>query len=141
MLVTVRLPFWPPVAEGVKVTLRAAISPGFRIVPLGIPPAVKPGPETVMLMIVTAEFVAFLKLRLTVLLSPRATLPRLRLEALGPNCPTMAFCDAADVVVPEQPIWQIAPIAAATRQTNLTNFRLALRVDRLREPLRFIPSG
>ena len=46
-----------PVPEGVKVTFSVAMSPGFRIVPLGMPLAVKPGPEMLMVSIVTAEFV------------------------------------------------------------------------------------
>ena len=143
MLFTVMLPVPVPVLAGVKVTFRAAISPGFRIVPLGIPPAVKPGPETVILVIVTAEFVAFVKVTVTVLLSPRATLPRLRLEVLGPNCPalTVALLDDASVVVPEQPVWQIAPIAAAINKISLTSFPLAQNGVVLGEPFRFMSSA
>jgi hypothetical protein len=115
------------------------MSPGFRIVPLGMPLAVKPGPETLMVSIVTAEFVLFVKLTETVLLSPRAMLPRLTLEVLGPNCPAldMSSFDAA-VVVPEQPVWQIAPIPTPTNKTSLARF-LAQKGRLLGEPLRFMP--
>jgi len=116
------------------------MSPGFRIVPLGIPLAVKPGPEMLTVIIVTAELVAFAKLTVTVLLSPRATLPRLRLEVLDPNCPalTMASFDAA-VVVPEQPVWQIAPIPAAMSNISLARFFSAQNGRLLGDPLRFMP--
>jgi hypothetical protein len=93
-----------------------------------------------MVIIVTAEFVAFVKLTVTVLLSPRATLPRLRLEVLAPNCSALAVAsfDAA-VVVPEQPVWQIAPIPAAMSKISLARFFLARNGRLLGEALRFMP--
>ena len=50
--------------------LSVAVSPGFKIVPLGIPLALKPGPDTLILPIVTAELVEFVKLIVAVLVSP-----------------------------------------------------------------------
>jgi hypothetical protein len=126
LLVTVTLPVCVPVLAGVKVTFSVAMSPGFRIVPVGMPLAVKPGPEMLMVSMVTAEPVLFVKLTETVLLSPRATLPRLRLEVLGPNCPALVMASFdARVVVPEQPVWQIAPIPAAMSRNRLARFRWA----------------
>jgi len=102
---------------------------------------VKPGPEMLIVSMVTAELVLFVKVTETVLLSPRATLPRLTLEVLGPNCAAliMASFDAS-VVVPEQPVWQIAAIAAAAIKISLARFVLAEKDRALGEPLRFMAS-
>jgi hypothetical protein len=80
LLVMVMVPVSVPMTAGVKVTLRAAISPGFKIVPIAIPLKVKPGPEILILVIVTAELVEFVKVSITVWLSPRAAFPRLALD-------------------------------------------------------------
>lgn len=84
-LVTVMLPLWFPVPAGAKVMLRVAVSPIFTTVPLGIPLALKPGPETVTLKIVTLEFVEFVKVTVAVLLSPTAALPRFKADVLALN--------------------------------------------------------
>ena len=78
-----------------------------------------------------------MKVTETVLLSPMATLPRLTLEVLGANCSglDMSSFDAA-VVVPEQPVWQIAPIPTAMSKTSLARFFLAQNGRLLGESLR-----
>jgi hypothetical protein len=101
LVATVMLPVSIPVEAGVKVTLRAAISPGFKIVPIAIPLKVKPGPEILIFVIVTAELVEFVNVSITFLLSPRATFPRLALDAFTLNCPGTTV--ASFLATAEQP--------------------------------------
>lgn len=73
---------------------------------MGIPLALKPWPEMLMLSIVTAEAVVFVKLSVTVLLSPMGTLPKLMLDAFALNVASvMESASALPFVGPEQPDW------------------------------------
>ena len=103
LLVTVMLPLWVPVAAGVNVMLRVAVWPGFKIVPLGIPLALKPGPDTLILPMVTEELVEFVKVTVAVLVSPNATLPRLMVDVFALNCAFESTAFPLAAAIPAQP--------------------------------------
>lgn len=63
LVVTVPLPVALPVAAGAKITCRVAVCPGVRMSPAGTPPALKPGPETLTLEMVTLEWRVWVYIR------------------------------------------------------------------------------
>jgi hypothetical protein len=83
--VIVMLPVTFPVLEGVNVTLTLAVCPALKIMPFEIPLMLKPGPAILTFLMVTGEPVEFVKLTVSVLLSPSATLPRFSVEVLALN--------------------------------------------------------
>ena len=85
LLVTATLPDTVPVAAGVKVTFKLALCPGLRMLPV-TPLAVKPGPEMVVLEMLTLELPELVKATLKELLVPIVVLPKLKLEGLTVNC-------------------------------------------------------
>ena len=103
LLVTVMLPLWVPVLAGVNVMLRVAVSPEFKIVPVGMPLALKPGPDTLIFMMVIAEAVEFVKLTVAVLVSPNATLPRFMVDVLALNCAPVKAGFPLATATPAQP--------------------------------------
>ena len=82
LLVMDTLPVTAVVPEGVKVTLKFVLCPGFRMVPL-TPLAVKPDPPMVVFEMLTAELPELVKATLKVLPVPIVVLPKLKLEGLA----------------------------------------------------------
>jgi hypothetical protein len=72
----------PPVTltalDGLKVTAKVAVCPGFNMSPVGTPLAVKPAPLTVTLETVILEFPALVNVTFLVLLLDTFTLPKLK---------------------------------------------------------------
>ena len=73
------------VPEGVKVTLKFALCPGFRMVPL-TPLAMKPDPPMVVFEMLTAELPELVKATFKVLPAPIVVLAKLKLEGLAVSC-------------------------------------------------------
>jgi hypothetical protein len=115
------LPVAFPVPEGVNVTLRVAVCPALKIMPVGIPLTLKPGPAILTFLMVTGEPVEFVKLTVSVLLSPSATLPRFSVDVLALNWAgeTTEFASAAALATPEQPDWYSESITTAEKTSSL----------------------
>jgi hypothetical protein len=114
------LPLWVPVAAGANVMLRVAVWPGLKIVPLGMPLALKPAPETLILSMVAEELVEFVKVTVAVLVSPNATLPMLIVEVFALNCAPDRTAFPLAAAIPAQPDWYRAAIRAAVTSINLS---------------------
>jgi hypothetical protein len=104
--------------------LRVAVWPGFKIVPLGIPLALNPGPEMLILLMVTAELVEFVKLTVAVLVSPNATLPRLIVDVFALNCAPESTAFPLAAAIPAQPDWYRGAKRAPITSSNLSVLRL-----------------
>ena len=83
LLATVTLPVTLPVAEGVKVTLRAAVCPGARICPVETPLAANPAPAIVTPNMVTSAFPALVNVTPKLPLLPMVTLVKSKLVVLA----------------------------------------------------------
>jgi hypothetical protein len=81
LLATEILPVTAPAEAGVKVAVRVVACPGFSITPEA-PVALKPGPDTVTVEIVTMELPAFVSVTVCVPLFGMVTLPKLKEDAL-----------------------------------------------------------
>jgi hypothetical protein len=99
LLVRVTLPAALPLAAGVKVAFNVALCPVFRVVPVGTPPALKPGPPMLTFEIVAAEPPELVSVTLRVLLLPTFTLLKLRLGGLLVNCPGVLTVKKAALLV------------------------------------------
>lgn len=82
MLVIVTLPEAEPLAAGANVASRVAVCPGFKSIPVGIPVALNPGPETLILEIVIVDWPELVRVRARALLLPTSTAPKFRVDAL-----------------------------------------------------------
>jgi hypothetical protein len=82
LLATEALPVTLIVLDGLKVTAKVAVCPGFKMSPVGTPLAVKPAPLTDTLEIVTLEVPALVNVTFLVLLLDRFTFPKLNAVAL-----------------------------------------------------------
>ena len=87
LLATVTLPATPPVAAGVKVTLKVPIWPGVSMSPADTPVEMKPGPEIVTFEIVIFELPEFVNVMARALLLPMFTLPKLSADVLAVSAP------------------------------------------------------
>jgi len=116
LLVRVTLPVALPLAAGVKVAFNVAPCPAFRIVPVGTPLALKPGPAMLTFEIVTGEPPVLLSVRLSVLLLFTFTLLKFRLSGLLVSCPGVltARVTALLVTVPTRLAAVIFDVPAAT---------------------------
>ena len=85
LLVMDTLPVTGAVPEGAKVTLKFALCPGFRMVPL-TPPAINPDPPMVVFEMFTAVLPELVKATFKVLGVPIVVLPKLKLEGLAMSC-------------------------------------------------------
>jgi hypothetical protein len=139
LVVTVMLPAAFPTEEGVKVTFSTAVCPGLKFVPFGMPLRLKPGPDMLIFKIVTGVLLEFVKLSVTVLLSPKATLPRFRLDAFALNCPSSEFEFGAALVTPVQPDWNRTAMRAAETSSRANVLFLKEKDCAHSKPLRFIP--
>jgi hypothetical protein len=82
LLATEALPVMLPAAEGLKVAVKVAVCPGFKMSPVGTPLALKPAPLTVTLEIVTLEFPALVNVTFWLLLLDTLTLPKFKADEL-----------------------------------------------------------
>lgn len=82
LLVIATLPIALPVAAGANVTLRMALCPGAKMVPLGTPVALNPGPDTLVFEIVMVDWPESVNFKVKVPLLPRYTFPKFRLDVL-----------------------------------------------------------
>ena len=98
LLAMLTVPVELPLAAGAKATLRVALCPGARIVPEGIPPALKAGPEMLTLEIVTLVPPVLAKLTPSEPVSPKFIFPNAKLDWLALNCPAVEVM--AEVTAP-----------------------------------------
>jgi len=85
LLVMVTVPDTLPVLEGAKATGRLAVCPGLRTLP-DMLVALKPGPETLMLEIVTLELPELVKVTSRELRLPTMMLPKFKFDVLAVSC-------------------------------------------------------
>jgi hypothetical protein len=91
LLATITPPVKLPVEVGAKVTFRAAVCPGARIVPEGTLLALKPAPVVLTREIVTLELPEFVRVTSRVLVAPVSILPKLKLAGLVLSTRVEAF--------------------------------------------------
>jgi hypothetical protein len=82
LLATVTLPVMLPAPDGLNVTARLAVCPGFKMRPVETPLALKPAPDRVTPETVTVEFPALFNVTFWVAVLETFTLPKLSDETL-----------------------------------------------------------
>jgi hypothetical protein len=86
-LMIVTVPVALPATVGVNVTARVALDDGFTTAGGVMPPALKPFPATLILVIFTGAFPVLFRTRFCEAWLPVPTLPGLRLEEFALSCP------------------------------------------------------
>jgi hypothetical protein len=105
LLLMVRLPVAAPAVVGSNCTCRVKVWSGFSVTGNAPPMIVKPAPVMAAEFTVTADVPVEVRVRVRIFGVWRASLPKLRLEALTVNCGL-----AAAVPVPLRATWTVLPV-------------------------------
>jgi hypothetical protein len=87
LLVNDRLPELPPVTDGAKPTLKLTLCPEVIVIGKVMPVRRKPAPLNVSELTVTSPLVDFRVPVCSVLVTPRFTVPKLKLDGVIESCP------------------------------------------------------
>lgn len=135
LLVTVTVPDTLPVSDGAKATGRVAVCPGLRTLP-DMPVALKPGPETLMLEMVTLELPELVKVTFKELRLPTMTLPKFKFDVLALSCADVVdganLAVGAELALAQPCIRRTIPAMNSTKFTRFIAAPLFVSVSTLR---------
>ena len=97
-----------PVTSGANVAVKVALLPAFNVRGSATPPIVKPVPDTLSWEIVMGDVPEFVIVKLSLLVAPTTTLPKVRTEGLALSEPEGAVAESA-VEVGESPFALVTP--------------------------------